>query len=253
MSIDTTMFSNIKFSGVSPYFGESGWNFKMPASFNWSSLWESWNGSSGLTGLSNLNVCNNWNLGIGNFDTDFVSDLWKSFSVNNQSNVFNFSWSGFNSADKLKLPTYTSYASMSREAALKAASADPNLEKLTGGTGWSVSDGSFIYDIPYAKKGTGAVLEKAASLIGESLVVTSALGTKDSPHVKNSGSVSHYNSNNPKLDLGGGLTPDQANSLKTKLDSTGLFSRITVESDGATAHLDVQIADSAFEKLNTLA
>lgn len=185
------------------------------------------------------------------------TNFWEQMSNNYAKN--NFSWQNISYSSKpstgKKNYTYSGglYANMNRLEALKKAEKDPKLEKLTGGNGWSISEASFINDIPYAKKGTGLVLAKAARLTGENLVVTSALGTKDSPHAKNSGSASHYNSDNPKLDLGGGLSPEQANSLKAKLDSTGLFSRIMVESDGATAHLDVQIADSAFKSLDTVA
>ena len=265
MSIDSTVFSNIKFNNVQPFHVESGWNFgTLPIYSDAFSLWNNWSGFSGLADFNGFNLWNNWNLSSGDSDTDFFSGFRNSFTENNKgsgtANFFNFSWAGFKPADNSgfkftwkKSSSDNSYASMSRAAALEAASKDPNLEKLTGGTGWSVSDSSFVNDIPYAKKGTGAVLEKAATLTGETLVVTSALGTETSPHAKGNSSESHYNSANPKLDLGGGLSLSQAEQLKVKLEGTGLFSRVVVESDGDTAHLDIQIADSAFEKLDTLA
>ena len=140
------------------------------------------------------------------------------------------------------------YASLSKSEAEARAKKDSNLEELTGGEGWIVSDASFENDIKFAKKGTGALLTRAAKEAGVSLTVTSALGTKFSPHDKKiSGTASHYNENNPKLDLGGGLSHAQAEELKNKLIATGLFSRVAVESDGNTSHLDVQFADSAYE------
>ncbi len=264
MSIDSTIFSTIKFNNVQPSFPEISWNMTAsPISFNGLSLWNNWGNFTGWTNFNDFNFLNNWTFNKETSDTNFFSDLWKSFAENgsgvNFNNNFNFTWAGFKPANKLSFNSSrtslsgVSYAEMSREAALKAAAADANLEKLSGGNGWSVSDTSFANDIPYAKKGTGAVLEKAASMTGETLVVTSALGTETSPHAKGSSSESHYNSSNPKLDLGGGLSIAQAEQLKVKLDGTGLFSRVVVESDGDTAHLDVQIADSAFEKLDTLA
>jgi len=139
------------------------------------------------------------------------------------------------------------YEVLSRESALKRAKANPNLEELTKGEGWSISEGSFINDIPYARKGTSALLNRVCKEAGVTLTVTSALGTKNSPHAATSSAASHYNENNPKLDLGGGLTDAQAKELKSKLDKTGLFSRVAVESDGATSHLDVQFSDEAYK------
>lgn len=154
---------------------------------------------------------------------------------------------------KTETTTSGSFASMSRSEALKAAQNNPNLEKLSGGIGWSISSASFTNDIPYAKKGTSDILARVSKQIGEDLVITSALGTKNSPHVKTSSSESHYNEENPKLDIGGGLSHTQAESLRSKLLNTGYFSRVEVEKHGDTAHLDVQIKDSAFKKLDTVA
>ena len=147
----------------------------------------------------------------------------------------------------------TSFASMTRSEALEAARNNPNLEHLSGGTGWSISSASFTNDIPYARKGTSDILARVSKQIGEDLVITSALGTKNSPHAKTSSSESHYNEENPKLDIGGGLSHTQAESLRSKLLNTGYFSRVEVEKHGDTAHLDVQIKDSAFKKLDTVA
>ena len=142
------------------------------------------------------------------------------------------------------------YASLRREDALKKAKADSNLEELSQGEGWSISKASFINDIPYARKGTGELLTKVCKNARVTLTVTSALGTANSPHDKNiTGAESHYNELNPKLDLGGGLTAKEAQELKSKLEKTGCFSRIVVESDGETSHLDVQFKDSEYEEL----
>ena len=147
-----------------------------------------------------------------------------------------------------------SYSEMSRSEALQAAAKNKALEKLIGGNNWTVSTASFINDIPYARKGTSAILAKAALMTGENLVVTSALGTKTSPHIKSVSNSSHYNSTNPKLDLGGGLNRTQAYSLQYKLKGTGLFSRVEVEHDiSGNYHLDVQIAENSFRNLDTFA
>ncbi len=270
MSIESTIFKNINFAGYQlqlPSFSGNFWN--MPAAFGGLNLWNNWNNFSLLGNFNTLGI---WNNGFSENETankDFYSDFWKSFkatgnnSVNFKNNdMFRFSWSDYKVPEKTKFQwdlqssspsTGISYSTMSRDAALKAAAADSALERLSGGKGWSISDASFINDIPYARKGTGAILEKVSDMIGEDIVVTSALGTKTSPHVKSESSASHYNRENPKLDLGGGLTLAQAQELKTKLDKTGMFALVEVESDGSTAHLDVQIAESAFKSLDTLA
>ena len=77
------------------------------------------------------------------------------------------------------------------------------------------------------------------SRLNINLTVTSALGTKNSPH-RGSG---HYDSENPKLDFGGNLSLEEAEDLKEKLDSTGDFAFVNIEKHGATAHLDVKIKD----------
>ena len=81
------------------------------------------------------------------------------------------------------------------------------------------------------------------------ITITSALGTKTSPHDKNC-EHSHYDANNPKLDFGGGLTKEQAENLSEALMSTGKFEFATPESDGTTWHLDVKIRDSAYADLD---
>jgi hypothetical protein len=200
--------------------------------------------------------------------------LFNTLGVNNASN-FNFNtpaiWNGTGMSNSYTPPASTTsnsssqrstsqstssgracnykYARLSRSAALTEAAKNPNLEKLSGGNGWSVSNNSFANDIPYARKGTSAILSKAAAQIGQNITITSALGTKTSPHVKSTGYASHYNETNPKLDIGGGLSHHKALALQKKLLATGYFSRVSVESDGATSHLDVQIKESAYTNL----
>ena len=143
----------------------------------------------------------------------------------------------------------TSYSRLSRDKALEKAKNDSRLEKLTGGIGWSVSTDSFVTDIPYARKHTGEILSFVSSLIGENIVVTSALGTGGTkkhrtPHVVSDSYSTHHNAENPKLDI---KTNGNSRKLKRKLVSTGLFSRVSIEPD----HLDIQIKNEvylAFEK-----
>ena len=261
MSLDKIDFSNITFTGNS--LPEFKFNFTTVSTPFYGGNWGWYNSPMFFGNTMNLSE------GIFNWENlynpeqpqkfDF-SKLWEAVSSNNNStntSLFSFSWENFKPAaiwnSGTKKSSDTDYAALSRSSALEAAAKDPNLEKLTGGKGWSISESSFINDIPYARKGVSTILTRAAELTGETLVVTSALGTKDSPHAKGTSEASHYNSKNPKLDFGGGLSLSAAEALKKKLDDTGLFSRVDVEKDGDTAHLDVQIASSAFEKIDTLA
>ena len=138
----------------------------------------------------------------------------------------------------------TSYSRISREQALKRAKNDKRLERLSGGRGWSVSEGSFVTDIPYARKHTGEILSFVSSIIGENIVVTSALGTggtrgRRSPHWLSENYCTHHNAENPKLDI---KTNGHSGKLRKKLISTGLFSRVSVEPD----HLDIQIKNEVY-------
>ena len=138
----------------------------------------------------------------------------------------------------------TSYSKMSKEKALAKAKNDSRLEKLTGGEGWSVSEASFITDIPYARKYTGEILSFVSSIIGENIVVTSALGTggskgKRSPHKISKNYCTHHNAENPKLDI---RTNGNAQKMSKKLKATGLFSRVSIEPD----HLDIQIKNEVY-------
>lgn len=184
---------------------------------------------------------------IGMYNANFNMPMMDTFTYT--SPFFTTNSSKKSKTSKSSSGSLYKYANLSRSAALSEAAKDSNLEKLSGGKGWSVNSASFVHDIPYARKGTGAILTKVSKMINQELVITSALGTSGSPHVKNGDSVSHYNSNNPKLDIGGGLSPSEAYKLQAKLKSTGYFSRVSVETHGSTAHLDVQIKESAFESL----
>ena len=173
------------------------------------------------------------------FTPTFSTPSWDSFS---------FSPAKTETKDPTNRKKETGYKSkfstMTKTEAIRAAEASSYLEKLTAGNGWSVSSASFTNDIPYARKGMGSFLTRLSKEIGENLVVTSALGTATSPHAKDGG---HYDETNPKLDFGGGLTIAAAHSLKSKLDNTGYFSRVEVEVDGNTAHLDVKVKESALQ------
>lgn len=133
---------------------------------------------------------------------------------------------------------YYDFRNMSKAEAERAAANSPHLEYLRGGKGWSVSDTSFVNDIEYAGKGMNKFLTHLSSKIGQNLVVTSALGTKNSPHTASG----HYDFKNPKLDFGGGMTEEQAQALANKLQSTRYFSHIYLEPHGdGYAHVDVQV------------
>lgn len=141
-----------------------------------------------------------------------------------------------------------SYVSLTKTQAAQKASEDKNLERLNGGKNWSIAQNSFITDIPYAKKGTGAILDKVSEMLGgENLVITSALATGEAgnPH-KKSGYDSHHNAENPKLDI---RLNGNAYDMAARLRSTGYFSRVDVEKD----HLDVQIDPAKYERFSALA
>ena len=138
----------------------------------------------------------------------------------------------------------TSYSRLNRSTAILKAKNDPRLEKLDGGKGWSVASESFITDIPYAKKYTGKILSTVASIIGEHITVTSALGTGGTkngktPHKVTQNYCTHHNAENPKLDI---RTNGHAGKLRKKLIATGLFSRVSIEPD----HLDIQIKHDVY-------
>ena len=260
MGFDSTLYSNIKFTNEQTAFPVFNWNFSnFPLSFNSINIWN-WGGFSNFCNFGDFNFWGGWNFKPETQGKIDFSELWKQAGNVSENSDWGNAWNNFKlnnnipSFGKQKGSSKYSFANMTRSEALSAAEGNANLEKLTGGANWTVSDASFQNDIPYARKGTSAILAKAASLAGENLVVTSALGTKNSPHVKSNSQASHYNSENPKLDLGGGLNQQRAYSLQSKLKNTGLFSRVAVEGHGdGTYHLDIQIADSAFNGLDTLA
>lgn len=197
---------------------------------------------------TNINLSNlNSSPKINDFNASTPLFTNNTFNSTVGFDTFNFSLSNPKKKKSVNIGNGTHcYASWDKDYALKQAEKDPNLERLTKGSGWSICSGSFINDIPYARVGTSALLDKVCKEAGVTLTVTSALGTKKSPHDKGDSSVSHYNENNPKLDFGGGLSESEANEIKKKLDKTGLFSRVAVENDGGTCHLDVQFKDSAY-------
>lgn len=182
----------------------------------------------------------------------FNTPSWDSYYTPSTSfSPASYAPAAFSSTSHTPAKSYNSkFASLSKSEAINAAETNPNLEKLSGGNGWSISSSSFTNDIPYARKGMNAFLTKLSSQIGENLVVTSALGTATSPHAKNGG---HYDETNPKLDFGGGMSESEAYLLKAKLDGTGYFSRVEVEVDGATAHLDVKVKESELAKYESIA
>lgn len=164
------------------------------------------------------------------FTPSYYSGYTNYTSYISNSKSSNSSWNSNSSG--------SSFRYLSKESALARANSSSYLERLSGGANWRVCSNSFINDIPFAGKGINRFLDKLTSEIGTELVVTSALGTQNSPHVKNGG---HYDEKNPKLDFGGGLSHSSANDLANKLRATGYFSRVAVESDGSTSHLDVRI------------
>ena len=141
------------------------------------------------------------------------------------------------------------YIDLNVAQAEKKARTDENLEnlqELSKGKKWSISAGSFKTDIPYAKKGTAEILDKVTEMIGEEIVITSALATghPKNPH-KKSGYDSHHNSENPKLDI---RTRGNSANLAEKLRKTGYFSWIYPEGD----HLDVQIDPKKYNELDAM-
>lgn len=136
------------------------------------------------------------------------------------------------------------YLQWSKNEAEQHAKRDKNLEHLNGGRNWSVAN-TFFTDIPYAKKGTSIILDKVASILGEKLVITSAVGTGEpnTPHIKYNGYKSHHNAENPKLDI---RTNGNANAFAARLKSTGYFSHVLAEGD----HIDVQIDPAKYRELN---
>lgn len=257
----------------------SFFDFQLQPNFNFAAMWtrympsfdfaplfdsfcgNSWNSNSWDSFItSSMNFSNNFMPQVGyndmslfNFNSAPSFDTWMNF--NNTANFDSFTKSSVkttnkNSLDKYQTRTggYHSYCYLSRSEAIRKAEKDSNLEELTGGNGWSIASNCFKNDIPYAKTGTGALLDKVYNMTGIKFQITSALGTKSSPHVKSKSYCSHYNPNNPKLDI---QTKDCSASsvkkLRTKLLATGLFEFANVEVHGNTAHIDCQFKESAYQ------
>ncbi len=218
--------------------------------------------------FTNFSVFNNWKINTGWYDNmqRYIYPNYSLFGINGEEQRVKSVksvkiYSSNKSSDKVRLSERVkyndtrnnagkidnSYILLSQKQAEEKAKNDSNLELLKGGKNWSVLEKSFLTDIPYAKKGTGAILDKVANMIGEELIITSALGTGEAgnPHQK-SGYASHHNAENPKLDI---RTTGNGNKLAEKLRSTGYFSRVSVEKD----HLDVQIDSSKYKDFEATA
>lgn len=224
------LFSNFNTTNFDNSF--SSWNFGLPSFFNYNSFlmfdWFDFSNVFPKTFVMNTN-----------------NNIWNSQPTFNFTSAPKVNFTGFNK--KVSGNINNGYLNLTKSAAFAKAKTDSNLEQLTGGRNWSISEASFRTDIPFAKKGTGAILDKVAALTGENLVITSALGTGEAnnPHQK-SGYASHHNAENPKLDI---RINGNAQTFAQKLRDTGYFSRVSVESD----HLDVQIDPAKFKGLDTVA
>ena len=234
---------NTQSSWFTPQFSSFCWN--MPSFLNFNSMFSSFfNPASFMTfDFSKLfpttNVWENqasiWN-NTNFYNTTNWGDVFIKKSDGNKTKK-----SSFHYAAKTSGNIDNTYLSLSKEKAFEKARKDSNLEELKGGKNWEISEASFKTDIPFAKKGTGKILDKVSDLIGEKLVITSALGTGEAgnPHQKG-GYASHHNAVNPKLDI---RISGNGQQLAQKLKETGYFSRVSLESD----HLDVQINPEKFK------
>ncbi len=149
---------------------------------------------------------------------------------------------GRRSNDWASVGVKSEYAKLSKSVALKQAANDSRLESIAaGGTGWKVSSGDFQNDIMFATAGTTELLNSVVEEIRKkdgnfSLTVTSALGTKTSPHRARG----HYNVENVKLDFGGQMSKAKAEKVAQQLMATGKFDFANPECDGRTYHIDAQ-------------
>ncbi len=259
-------------SSVFEYFplGNIGFNSRgnfTPAVTNTQNLWNTSN-FSGWGNFTPVNTQSFWSVpsysNWGNIDAFTPTALKKSRSAaaakTNNTKVSHGSSKKSNSS-KLYSKGVTgrvdhSYVSLTKSQALAKAKNDSNLEDLSSknNSGWQLKN-TFETDIPFAKKGTAKILQKAYDMTGIKLYVSSALGTagsgNGSPHKTGNGYASHHNAENPKLDISytttsgasaiKGMSPEQ---FKEKLRATGLFSWILVEGD----HLDVQIDPAAYKE-----
>lgn len=245
-------------------------------------------GFSAILGNQNFNVSINYNSSPWLGGVSGFTPNWFNFD-NNYNSIgfpnFNFDWSSV----KFNMPTYTpsisyksekhnktgnieknnkiskrgkyengarDFGTMWRDEALIAAKNSKFLENIeSGGKGWTLHHESFTTDIPYARKGTKAILDKVYEQTGIRMRITSALGTKGrnnsirSPH-SGAGDYltsSHFYEANPKIDI---CAVDGNNKrLAEKLNATGLFDRVSLESD----HIDVRIKDGAYSQFSVTA
>lgn len=138
---------------------------------------------------------------------------------------------------------------MSKSEAIKAVSNNKYYESIAkGGKGWSVDPNSFINDIMYARSGTSEMLTNIAKSI-PGLKITSALGTKTSPHGGKITSTGHYSGT--KLDFAvADKSEASAKDLADRLRATGYFSQVNAENvKGQGWHVDAQIAKSKYDEI----
>jgi len=121
-----------------------------------------------------------------------------------------------------------------------------------GGKGWSTNAASFQNDVMFAARGTGQILDsviaKNPDLFGK-LIVTSAYGSKSSPH--SIGNKSHYVGGG-KLDFSlAGMNDAERKAFQKKLLSTGYFEFANIEkqSDGGY-HIDAKIKENQLKKMS---
>ena len=247
-------------------------------------------GFSAILGNQNFNVSINYNSSPWLGGVSGFTQNWFNFG-NNYNSIgfpnfnFNFDWSSV----KFNMPTYTpsisykfekhnktgnikknnkiskrgkyengarDFGTMWRDEALVAAKNSKFLENIeSGGTGWTLHSASFTTDIPYARKGTKAILDKVYEQTGIEMRITSALGTKGrnssirTPHsgAGDYSTSSHFYEANPKIDIC--AVNGNIKQLAEKLKATGLFDRVSLESD----HIDVRIKDSAYSQFSATA
>lgn len=162
----------------------------------------------------------------------------------------------FKSGYKPLLPFNNSFAFMERSEALVAAEIearkpDGKLEKLVNrstpsGNRVTIKEKAFINDIPYGRTGQMDILAYVAQNQNVNITITSALGTagkngrQSGTHTYTSQYTSHYNADNPKLDIISSSCGMR--SLAYKLQNTGLFNWVLNEH----SHLDIQIKPEVY-------
>lgn len=178
----------------------------------------------------------------------YSTPTYSSFAPKPTTNTVKFGALTRTKAQNLYTPrtlsggTKSEYANLSKAAAQRKAATDPRLESIAaGGKGWSISSVSFQNDIKFATVGTTKLLNQIVEEIRKtdkdfSLTVTSALGTRTSPHT----AAGHYNIDNVKLDFGGQMSKSKAEKVAQQLMATGKFDFANPECDGKTYHIDAQ-------------